>query len=222
MNLDTIRGKLERLEDTLCILLKERMQFSLNERAYMKGEVNEITPEMSFFEYFFRKIESVHGHAGRYTDPEEHPFFEMETIPVRNIKSQESKSINVNYQILPAYMNLLSRVCEKGDDNQYGSSVEYDIAFLQALSRRIHLGKYVAQIKYKQETEAYDALISKQNEAGIIALLRDTDVEGKILERVEGKAKHYEIPAEPLTDFFAEVVFPLTIKVEVEYFMSLK
>lgn len=40
-------------------------------------------------------------------------------------------------------------ICEPGDDEQHGSSVVCDVSALQALSRRVHLGKFVAESKFQ-------------------------------------------------------------------------
>lgn len=48
------------------------------------------------------------------------------------------------------YMSeVVPMICEPGDDEQHGSSIICDINALQALSRRIHLGKFVAESKYQ-------------------------------------------------------------------------
>lgn len=40
-------------------------------------------------------------------------------------------------------------ICERGDDKQHGSSVVCDVSALQAISRRVHLGKFVAESKFQ-------------------------------------------------------------------------
>jgi hypothetical protein len=49
--------------------------------------------------------------------------------------------VNVNRNIEAEYMSLLNRLCVDGDDEQHGSSVLRDISVLQAISRRIYMGK---------------------------------------------------------------------------------
>lgn len=44
---------------------------------------------------------------------------------------------------------VVPKICEPGDDNQHGSSIICDIGALQALSRRVHLGKFVAESKFQ-------------------------------------------------------------------------
>lgn len=44
---------------------------------------------------------------------------------------------------------IVPMICEPGDDEQHGSSVVCDVNALQALSRRVHLGKFVAESKFQ-------------------------------------------------------------------------
>lgn len=42
-----------------------------------------------------------------------------------------------------------------GDDGNYGSAAVCDIAVLQALSKRIHFGKFIAEAKFQSERERH-------------------------------------------------------------------
>ena len=58
--------------------------------------------------------------------------------------------VDVNPVILSLYINeIVPAICKSGDDEQHGSSTLCDIAALQALSKRIHLGKFVAETKFQ-------------------------------------------------------------------------
>lgn len=46
-------------------------------------------------------------------------------------------------------------ICEPGDDDQHGSSVVCDVNALQALSRRVHLGKFVAESKFQVNVRSW-------------------------------------------------------------------
>lgn len=45
--------------------------------------------------------------------------------------------------------DIVPRICDPGDDEQHGSSAVCDVQVLQALSRRVHLGKFVAESKFQ-------------------------------------------------------------------------
>jgi len=65
------------------------------------------------------------------------------------------------------------------------------VSCLQALSRRIHFGKFVAESKFQKETERFVALIRARDRVGIDAAITDAKVEKKVLERLRLKAKTY-------------------------------
>ena len=63
--------------------------------------------------------------------------------------------INLTSQIKESYFSLLSSICS-GDDGEYGTTAESDIASLQAVARRIHFGSfYVAEAKFRGNPEQY-------------------------------------------------------------------
>jgi chorismate mutase len=65
-------------------------------------------------------------------------------------------TINFNSQIKSIYLNkIIPSICADGDDNQYGSSVNMDINALQAISKRVHYGKFIAEAKFQAEPEKY-------------------------------------------------------------------
>lgn len=66
-----------------------------------------------------------------------------------------------------------------------------DITALQALSRRVHYGKHVAEVKFREQPEAYSRLIEAGDKKGIMDLLTNSAVEARLLERVRLKAAAY-------------------------------
>lgn len=64
LDLDTIRGILTRLEDTIIFDLIERAQFAHNPKLYQKGafqELKDIGFEGSMIEWFLKETETFHG-----------------------------------------------------------------------------------------------------------------------------------------------------------------
>lgn len=55
--------------------------------------------------------------------------------------------------------------------------------FWQALSKRIHYGKFVAEAKFRAQPEQYGALIRQRDAAGLMRLLTDEAVEAKVRTR---------------------------------------
>jgi chorismate mutase len=60
-----------------------------------------------------------------------------------------------------------------------------------AISKRIHYGKFVAEIKFQQEKEKYSKLIREKDTDGIMNLLTHPEVEKKVLARVRAKSSAY-------------------------------
>lgn len=79
------------------------------------------------------------------------------------------------------------------DDGNYGSTAVCDVHLLQAISRRIHLGLFVAESKFlsPEKHNEYLRLIEAQDEDGILKTLTDDKIEKELLERVVIKTRVY-------------------------------
>lgn len=86
---------------------------------------------------------------------------------------------------------MVPAIAEKGDDEQYGSSVITDIAVLQALSKRVHFGKFVAESKYQSNPAGFQQLVDAGDAEGVMALLTNEKVEEQVLLRAKLKATTY-------------------------------
>lgn len=155
--------------------------------------------------------------------------------------------IDVNYgaQIMKKYEEeILPLICKEGDDGQYGSSAVCDIQALQALSKRIHYGTFVAESKFLAQTEEYTKLIKAGDRAGIMELLTNREVEERVIKRVQNKAmaygqeitddtslvhgsaipddmlKHFKVNPESMGRLYRDIIIPLTKDVEVDYLMK--
>ncbi len=99
--------------------------------------------------------------------------------------------INMNGAVLDAYCGaggVLDLVTEPGDDNNYGSSALNDVACLQALSPRVHFGKFVAEAKYRETPQLFDAAIAAGDADAVMAALTHPDQEAAVAARVARKA----------------------------------
>jgi len=169
----------------------------------------------------------------RYTSPDEHPFYPGLPAPLLpELAYRENplraNSVNFNALVRGQYEHrVIPLLCEAGDDRQYGSTAVCDVACLQALSKRIHYGKFVAESKYRQQAERYDQLAAAGDREGLAAAITDRAVEAGVLERVERKARSYTVELasqgwaqrfpEAILEIYREVIIPLTKAVEVEY-----
>ncbi|CAO3667182.1 unnamed protein product [Umbelopsis vinacea] len=241
-SLDKLRDTLIRLEDTIIFALIERAQFSLNEIIYHKNalQFNGATGDRSFLEYFLWETEKVHAKVRRYASPDEYAFTSPLPDPIlpplQYPEFIAPNDININDKIMDVYVNhLVNAICQPGDDNNYGSAATKDIECLQALSRRIHYGKFIAESKFRSNPEEYARLAMANDTQGIDELLTNKAVEAKLLQRLRRKAlvygqtldqedagtsTHLKIPIDVVVELYERWVIPLTKVVEVDYLLE--
>jgi chorismate mutase len=201
LDLNRLRSVLIRLEDSIIFALIERAQFRHNTAIYKpnsKASLPSLPNDMSFFQYFLSETEKLHSKIRRYTSPDEHPFTAPKKLPtpilpeLKYPPTVKDVGINFNDAVLKFYQStILPGICVEGDDQNYGSSALADIAALQLLSKRIHYGLFVAEIKLRQSRAEFEAAIRSQDKKVIMALITKPQVEAKILDRVYRKAVRY-------------------------------
>ncbi|KAI3997898.1 hypothetical protein MKX01_036800, partial [Papaver californicum] len=146
-----------------------------------------------------------------------------------------SSSNNINSTIWKFYLEeLLPSFTKQGDDGSYACTGVCDLNCLQALSRRIHYGKFVAEVKFRDAPEEYGPAIRAQDRDALMKLLTFEDVAEIVKKRIERKAmifsqevninekddnKQQNCKIEPslLSRLYGEWVMPLTKLVQVEY-----
>ncbi len=240
--LENIRGVLMRLEDTILFALIERAQFRQNPTIYEPGKWPQATGDESLMGYLLLETEKSHARLRRYTSPDEHPFFEELPEPVLpRLRFDENplreNSVNLNPDIRRTYeKEIIPFLCQPGDDAQYGSSAVCDVSCLQALSKRIHYGKFVAESKYRSQPEIYQEPTKHRNRQELMRLITDADAEQRVLQRVERKARTYgsdldessdcqkkknqKIAPEKIAEVYADWIIPLTKEVEILYLLE--
>lgn len=217
----------------------------MNGTIYKPGALKIPNSELSFLDWVLREREKLDSLIRRFESPDEYPFF-PEIVqkpilqPLHYPKILHKNDVNVNQKIKDSYINhFLPAACanfgrqDRGEtEENYGSSATADIACLQALSRRIHFGKFVAESKFQSETEKFTRLIKAGDREGIDAAITNAAVEKKVLERLGLKARTYgtdpsidadgqgKINADAVVAMYKDFVIPLTKEVEVEYLMQ--
>ena len=159
----------------------------------------------SFLDYMIIGTEILHCSVRRYTSPQEYPFF-PQCLPVGpnaalprleypdDLLSPKggADEINFNRILLEKYINwVVPSIAKSGDDEQHGSTVCADIVVLQALSKRVHYGKFVAESKYRSDPEGYQRLVDNNDPDGVMELLTNAAVEETVLKRAKLKATTY-------------------------------
>jgi chorismate mutase len=188
-------------------------------------------------EYMLLETEKLHAKVRRYTSPEEHPFFPSflpePILPALKFPQQISpipkSAVDVNAEVMRWYVEkIIDRLCIAGDDEQHGSSVLCDIAAMQALSRRVHFGKFVAESKFLKDPETYTTHLKNKNVEAIVNLLTNVDVERKVLRRafvkastygqdISGTTEGFKIDPILIADIYRDMIIPLTKDVEIRY-----
>lgn len=192
------------MEDTITFHLIERVQFPLNRGVYTPGAVHIPNSNLSLLDYALREQERLQSLLRRYQSPDEYPFFPdaLETPilkPLTYPRVLHPNDVNVNQKLKDSYVNrILPAACAKFDREErgealenYGSAATCDVMCLQALSRRIHFGKFVAESKFRSETDRFVKLIKAEDRKGIYEAITNAAVEKKVLERLRLKAKTY-------------------------------
>ncbi|KAK8105733.1 hypothetical protein PG999_009092 [Apiospora kogelbergensis] len=251
LDLAVIRFQLIRLEDTIIFYLIERVQFPLNRTIYAPGaiaiptgrEPDDAAEKLSFMDWYLLEQEKLQSLIRRYEAPDEYPFFPAALQkpllkPITYPKILHENNVNVNDEIKRFYIEkFLPRVCaerkERGEAAEnYGSTATADIACLQAISRRIHYGKFVAESKFQSDPALYERLIRAGDTDGIGESITNVAVEQQVLDRLRLKAQAYgtdpsskkitvlAINVDAVVSMYKDFVIPLTKVVEVDYLMQ--
>ncbi|RLN90070.1 hypothetical protein BBJ28_00018380 [Nothophytophthora sp. Chile5] len=207
----------------------------------LKGKYNMF--DGSLLDFMLLETEKLHALTRRYTSPDENAFFlHLLPEPILPIidypRVLNPNRININDQIMSVYQDkiLPGITTASSDDSSYGSTATADIAVLQALSKRIHFGKFIAEAKFQAETERYTQLILANDAAGIMDALTNLAVEQKVLDRVKLKAstygqdpnapaaaspdKEWKVNPQLISDLYRDFVMPLTKEVQVAYLLQ--
>lgn len=268
LSLEHIRSILVRLEDTIIFGLIERAQYAHNAKMYVSGAIPELKEkgiEGSWLEWFLKEIETFHAKARRYTSLDEYPFTaglpDPVLPPLAFPKILYPNDVNVNPSILSFYTrSIVPRITQRAtialsalkrsngivgedeceDDSNYGSAATIDVEILQAISKRVHYGKFVAESKFRDDPALFIPHIRSRNREGIEALIMRRDVMAKLLTRLRKKAATYaqdfgpdgdaianslsngnaKVDVDGVVELYENYIIPLTIEVEVEYLIQ--
>ncbi|CAE7174848.1 unnamed protein product [Rhizoctonia solani] len=269
LSLSRIRSNLIRLEDTIIFSLIERAQFALNPKIYERNcfdELKEMNWQGSWLEWFMKETETFHAKARRYTSPDEYPFTPESDLPAPVLPTLKypqilyPNKINVNTSILTFYTRaIVPRITRRAtqelamlkrsagivgddeyeDDGNYGSAATIDVEVLQAISKRVHYGKFVSESKFRSHPADFIPHILNPNPQELLRLITKPEVEATLLDRVQRKTSIYaqelnpggepiknsngigkwKIDVECVRDLYENWIIPLTKEVEVEYLL---
>ncbi|VVT50775.1 uncharacterized protein SAPINGB_P002876 [Magnusiomyces paraingens] len=244
LDLANIRETLTRLEDTILFNLIERAQFFTSPSIYNPTAIPIPNWSGSFFDWVLFESECIQSKVRRYQSPDEEPFTPRADLPASILPSLNyphvlawyTNEVNINEEIKELYIKQIVPLVAAGDQDQsenFGSTALADLECLQALSRRIHFGKFVAESKFQSETELFTKLILERDARGIEQAITKPEVEARILDRIEKKAETYgvdptlrwsekpqgKVDPKAVRRIYEEWIIPLTRKVEVDYLL---
>lgn len=191
--------------------------------------------------FLLHETEKNHALLRRYTSPDEHPFFEDLPEPVLpRLRFDENplarNKVNINSRIRHCYeTEIIPFICLDGHDLQYGSSSVCDVNCLQALSKRIHYGKFVAESKYRADPVSFAESLKNSDKESLRRIITDPETEEQVLKRVARKAGAYGrdlngeekkpemsigIQPEKAAQIYRDWLIPMTKDVEVAYLLE--
>lgn len=264
LDLNNIRTSLMRMEDSIIFSLVERSQFKANTAVYEPdcSQLGEFkmhqlksagSDDCCLGDWFIYQTECLHSQVRRYLHPTEYPFFGPLPEPSLGSSSGYRTSQDpiladvpqaavVNQRLLKIYRTkMVPALCEPGDDGNHGSTAVQDVHCLQTMATRIYYGLFVAESKFRAETDKASALIRAGDREGLMEFVTKPEVEAKNVQRVILKARTfsqniaagevgqlapalsnmttYKIHPEYIGTVFRDYLMPLTKDVEVEYLL---
>ncbi|MBD3422120.1 MAG: chorismate mutase [Chitinivibrionales bacterium] len=238
-SLQQIAAQLESLEETIIFKLIDRAQFKQNSTVYKAGKSGFAeNPDASLFHLRLLYHERMDAQFGRFCVPEERPFNSDLPQPRRSITMRDTglqidnyDAVNLTHEIGESYLKLLPRMCRRGDDGHYGSSVEHDVYAVQAIARRIHYGAlYVAESKYRGDQDTYAQMIRRNDRCELMQHLTRKEIEERIIDRVREKVAYAQgrinedlrikIDPESVLTYYRDYIIPLTKEGEVRYLLQ--
>lgn len=245
----SVRDNLIRQEDTIVLSLIERAKYPRNSNAYSTSYLSEMgvaAESPSLISLFVKESEALNAKIGMYANQEEVPFFPYD-LPKSIIRFSQSHphlpflnpvasaSANVSKLIWKMYLEqVLPLLTKEADDGNYASTLACDLLCLQALSRRIHYGKFVAEVKFRAAPDDYSYHIRTKNRDALMELLTFEKVEEEVKARVEKKGRlfgqnislhdgeedDYKVDPCLFSHLYGEWVMPYTKLVQVDYLLQ--
>ncbi|KAI5403858.1 hypothetical protein KIW84_051127 [Lathyrus oleraceus] len=238
--LESVRESLIRQEDTIIFSLIERARFPLNSPTYERNYSSIPNFSGSLFDFILHQTEDIQAKTGRYMNPEENPYEEKLSPSIvshynfSQFLYPAAASININKKIRKVYFNnILPLFIAFGNDGNYAQTAANDLSILQAISKRIYYGKFVAETKFRKSQCEYEPLIRAKDRKALMNLLVDKRVEEIVLKRVEKKAMvfgeevsidskikgKYKVDPSIVYNLYNKWIIPMTKDIEVEYIL---
>ena len=207
--MDNIRSQLKHLENSIILYLIERTKFPINSNIYkLNFRWNNKIYKTGIFQTMLYKTEELHSNFGRYLCKN------IEEEPLLYNYNMSTEYNNIKKNIIIEYIKFIKDNTIPGDDNNYGSTCICDINLIQAISKRMFLGKIVALTKLKNNLYTY--VTSNYNT--ISKLIENKKVENNIIKRLKCKPLYYDLTStlrNNLSVFYRNIIIPFTKQIQI-------
>ncbi|KAL9313231.1 hypothetical protein ACSQ67_018683 [Phaseolus vulgaris] len=224
------RASLVRQEDTIIFALIERSRFPLNSPTYNQ---NYTSVQDSILDFVVHNTEAVDTLILKKSFLHK----KFTTLGCATLPLLTTASININKDIWKLYFSdLLPLFVASDDDGNYAQTAAADLTLLQAISRRIHYGKFVAEAKFRENPKAFEPSIRAKDREALLKLLTLKKIEEMVVKRVEKKAMvlgqdvnidndikkggKYKVDPSIASLLYQKWLIPLTKNVELEYLLK--
>lgn len=223
-NLEDIRIKLDQMTERITSRLKDRSLFPQNNPIYKPDEINIANHTgISLLQFAIEGIENYHASLGRYNYSDQFPILDVK-LPTSSVERITNKSslheldINIGESFLPFYQDLIKRYCEpKNDPITYGETAYLDADIIQIINERINIGRYVADIKIRNDPTIYEI---KDDKESLLLKIKDKKREEILIEKVRNVAQRYELNPDMAEEMFKWMI-DCTINVEIAYIQQI-
>lgn len=219
-NLGELRVKLDQMTERITSRLKDRSRFPQNDPVYEPDAVRIAgCTGISLLQFAIEGLEVYHASLGRFDYADQFPVLSVK-LPQSSVERTVGESplqrlsISVNDNLFPFYRNLISKYCKHGDDPAtYGETAYVDADLIQIVNERINIGRYVADVKERNDPSVFEARWDKEL---LLSKLRDKVREEDLIEKVRNTAQSYVLNPDMAEEAFRWII-ERTIDVEIAY-----
>jgi len=215
----SIRPGLDILANEIVIALKKRSRFLTNSPVYEPGLIP-THPEQSLLDYELTAVERQHAELGRYAFAEQDAFSDVSDVPLVLVREAPDNPVPImpsraGDRIKAFYLSWIQLACEHGtNENTFGETATSDVAVLLNIMERVNLGKLVAESKYQEMPDAFQA--TGGDRAQMLQYIVRKDREATVREIAVNLANQYGLPSEHVVSVF-DFMIETTVDIEVDY-----
>lgn len=218
-NLGELRVKLDQMTERISSRLKDRSRFPKNNPVYETDGIHIVGRSgISLLQFAIEGLETYHASLGRFDYADQFPVLGVQ-LPRSSVERTAGESplqelsFNIADNLLSFYSKLIAKYCEPGDDpDTYGETAYLDADLIQIMNERINIGRFVADVKGKNDPTLFDVKSDKE----LLLKLKDKAREETLIEKVRNTAQRYELNPDMAEETFRWMI-ERTIDVEIAY-----